>query len=461
MNIQLPALEFAVGKIQNNQEVKRKEFFNENHDSFDSVLKNTQKNKENYEAIQSKTSTSRNEKSTKSAHQEIKNEHVEDSQLQSVNEEQEIPTEDEIIEAWEEKTGMTKEQIQSVLEALGITVYDLFLTQNLQQFIQRIHSVEDPMELLSIPNVNQTYKDILSLFEELKESYPILQDIAENSELLKSTIVDSEEIMDLASPEENQLQEHEPQNMESVGNSAVLEKNSQLEDDFSHKDSEKQFQSENAPMIEIEKEKTPSADLLTDDELQEINNDIGVSSSEFTEYIEVSDNQVIIQHNTISEGKFIESTQHQLNSRPVDTEQLIKQMVDHIKVNIKEDSTEMNLQLKPDHLGNLSLKIVTERGIITAQFVAESQAVKEIIEANFNQLKDVLQEQGLLIENLEVSVKQDFQEQQSNFMERNSSKSSKRIREILSNLTEDSSENYNVEYNNPYIRSESEIDFSA
>ncbi|NLK98700.1 MAG: hypothetical protein GX272_11610 [Epulopiscium sp.] len=460
MNIQLPALEFAVGKIQNNQEVKRKEFFNENQDSFDSVLKNTQKSKENYEAVQSKTAISRNQKSNKSSHQEIKNEHAEDSQLQSVSEEQEIPNEDEIIEALEEKTGMTKEQIQSVLEALGITVYDLFLTQNLQQFIQQIHSVEDPMELLSIPNINQTYKDILSLFEELKESFPILQDIAENSELLKSTITDSEKIMDLASPDENQLQEHELQNMTSVGNSVALEKNSQLEDDFSQKNSEKQSQNENIPVVEIEKEETPSADLLTDDELQEIN-DIGVSSSEFTEYIEVSDSQVIIQHNAISEGQIIESTQSQLNSRPVDAEQLIKQMVDHIKVNIKEDSTEMNLQLKPDHLGNLSLKIVTERGIITAQFVAESQAVKEIIEANFNQLKDVLQEQGLLIENLEVSVKQDFQEQQSNFMERNSSKSSKRIREILSNLTEDSAENYNVEYNNPYRRSESEIDFSA
>lgn len=459
MNIQLSALNFAVGNMHNQQEVSRKA--NNDQHNFDSVLKNTQINQHNYEVVESKASISRNEKTNRNSFYEAKTTQAQNAKTPSINEEQDFPTEDEIIGALEEKSGISKEQIKSILDELGLTVYDLLLTQNLQQFIHHLHKVEDPMELLSIPNINQTYKDIISLLNELKESFPILQDMANNNELLKSVIVENEGMMQIDLPEDNLIQEHQTQNMASIGNNVALEKKSQLEDDFSQKNSDTQSQNKNAPLVEIEKEENISSEgLLREDELQE-SNDMGVNHSEFIEFAEVNDNQVIIQHNTITDNHIIESAQTQINSRPVNTEQLIKQMVEYIKVNIKEDSTEMNLQLKPDHLGNLSLKIVTERGIITAQFVAESQAVKEIIEANFNQLKDVLQEQGLLIENLEVSVKQDFQEQQSSFMERNTSKSSKRIKEILTNLTEDSPENYNVEYNNPYIRSESEIDFSA
>lgn len=458
MNIQLSALNFAVGNMHNQQEVSRKA--NNDQHNFDSVLKNTQINQHNYEVVESKASISRNEKTNRNSFYEAKTTQAQNAKTPSINEEQDFPTDDEMIETLEEKTGISKQQIKSILDELGLTVYDLFLTQNLQQFIQHLHNVEDPMELLSIPDIHQTYKDIISLLNELKESFPGLQDITENSELLKSVLAEKEEMVQIDLPEDNLIQGHETQNLTSIINNTSLEKASQLKDDFSQTNSDAQSHTKNTPLVEIEKDEKLSTDLLNNDELQESNN-LGVSNSEFTDNIEFNNNQAIIQHQTITGDQIIDSAQVQLNPRSVDTEQLIQQMVEHIKVNIKEDSTEMNLQLKPDHLGNLSLKIVTERGIITAQFVAESQVVKEIIEANFNQLKDVLQEQGFLIENLEVSVKQDSQGQQSNFMERDTSKSTKRIREILSTLTEDSVENYGVEYHNPYVRSESEIDFSA
>jgi len=467
MNIQLSTMEFSIGRAQINQNVSKRELFNENQESFGSVLKNTQNSKQNHDPVQSEVSISRNEKNIKTSLHEKHNDKVENSQAQYRNKEKEVPTEDEVIDALAEKTGMTEEEIESVLNELGITVFDLLLPQNLQQFLQHIYNVEDSMELLSIPNINQTYKDIMSLFQDLKESFPILQNIVGSNEILKSTTINNEEMMQIDLFMEKQTQEESAQNIPTTSNNVLLEKQSQFDTNFSQNNSDTQSQmlTDEITVIDIKKDEaisTNSSSTLSNDELEE-SDEIGAVNlnNEFVENIELNGNNIIVQQNIISDGRIIESTQAQINPHSVNTEQLINQMVEHIKVNITEDTTEMNLQLKPDHLGNLSLKLITERGIITAQFVAESQTVKEIIEANFNQLKDVLQEQGFLIQNLEVSVKQEFQDQGSNFMERNTSKSTKRIREILSDLSEDSVENYNAEYNNPYRRSDSEIDFSA
>ncbi|MDK2787149.1 MAG: flagellar hook-length control protein FliK [Epulopiscium sp.] len=467
MNIQLSTMEFSIGRAQINQNVSKRELFNENQESFGSVLKNTQNSKQNHDSVQSEVSISPNEKNIKTSLHEKHNDKVENSQAQYTNKEKEVPTEDEVIDALAEKTGMTEEEIESVLNELGITVFDLLLPQNLQQFLQHIYNVEDSMELLSIPNINQTYKDIMSLFQDLKESFPILQNIVGSNEILKSTTINNEEMMQIDLFMEKQTQEESAQNIPTTSNNVLLEKQSQFDTNFSQNNSDTQSQmlTDEITVIDIKKDEaisTNSSSTLSNDELEE-SDEIGAVNlnNEFVENIELNGNNIIVQQNIISDGRIIESTQAQINPHSVNTEQLINQMVEHIKVNITEDTTEMNLQLKPDHLGNLSLKIITERGIITAQFVAESQTVKEIIEANFNQLKDVLQEQGFLIQNLEVSVKQEFQDQGSNFMERNTSKSAKRIREILSDLSDDSVENYNAEYNNPYRRSDSEIDFSA
>jgi len=67
----------------------------------------------------------------------------------------------------------------------------------------------------------------------------------------------------------------------------------------------------------------------------------------------------------------------------------------------------MVITLKPETLGKLTLKVVTENGIVIAKFAAESQQVKEIIEANMQQLKDSLQNQGLSIQGFSVSVGQE------------------------------------------------------
>ncbi|HHV99002.1 MAG TPA: flagellar hook-length control protein FliK [Clostridiaceae bacterium] len=87
--------------------------------------------------------------------------------------------------------------------------------------------------------------------------------------------------------------------------------------------------------------------------------------------------------------------------------EIIRQVVDKAKVILDGDKSEMILSLKPESLGKLSLKVVTENGIVIAKFVAENDQVKQILEANMHLLKENLESQGLNVQSFSVSVRQD------------------------------------------------------
>ena len=89
------------------------------------------------------------------------------------------------------------------------------------------------------------------------------------------------------------------------------------------------------------------------------------------------------------------------------------QIIEKAETMLREDKTEMILQLKPESLGKISLKIIHERGEIIARFVAESEQVKAVLEGNMQLLKDSLQKSGVAVQSLEVSVGQQGEQQKS------------------------------------------------
>lgn len=86
---------------------------------------------------------------------------------------------------------------------------------------------------------------------------------------------------------------------------------------------------------------------------------------------------------------------------------VIKQISEKVDINLFEDKSEMIIKLKPDNLGKVTVEIAVENGNITAKFLAESRKVKEILEANMQDLKDHLAKQGMVVQDLSVSVGND------------------------------------------------------
>ncbi len=86
---------------------------------------------------------------------------------------------------------------------------------------------------------------------------------------------------------------------------------------------------------------------------------------------------------------------------------VISQIVKKAEIIAGDLRQEMRIQLEPENLGKLTLKVSVEKGLVTAKFVAESYEVKQAIESGFKELKDMLLEKGLAVQNLSVSVGQE------------------------------------------------------
>ena len=89
---------------------------------------------------------------------------------------------------------------------------------------------------------------------------------------------------------------------------------------------------------------------------------------------------------------------------PVSRNEIINQVIEKAKITLTGEKSEMVVDLKPDSLGKIAMKIVTEHGIVSAKFVTENQQVKQILESNMQFLKDTLEKQGLTVQGFTVSV---------------------------------------------------------
>jgi hypothetical protein len=119
------------------------------------------------------------------------------------------------------------------------------------------------------------------------------------------------------------------------------------------------------------------------------------------------DNITLPELNQRQVTNLISPTKENDGELPVSKSELFTQIVEKAKVMVSQGNSEMEISLKPDNLGKLQLKISLENHLVTAKFVAESDQVKQILESNLVQLRNSLQEQGIQVENLMVSVGQD------------------------------------------------------
>lgn len=149
---------------------------------------------------------------------------------------------------------------------------------------------------------------------------------------------------------------------------------------------------------------------------------------------------------------------------PVSAREILNQIVEKAEAVITGDKSEMVMDLKPDHLGKLSLKLVTENGIVMANFVADSQQVKEVLEANMQLLKSALEKQGFIVQGFNVSVGSDSQKglEKRSFAGERTTVHSVRNRTYSGLTAGNGLVMTNIPENlNPYMRSDSSIDLTA
>ena len=67
----------------------------------------------------------------------------------------------------------------------------------------------------------------------------------------------------------------------------------------------------------------------------------------------------------------------------------MRQIMDYMKVSVKADSSELEMQLHPQSLGTLHIQMASRNGVVTANINAQNETVKAALQSQKVQLKEL------------------------------------------------------------------------
>ena len=84
------------------------------------------------------------------------------------------------------------------------------------------------------------------------------------------------------------------------------------------------------------------------------------------------------------------------------TEELGEVFKNSLRMTTNGESTQIKVNISPDHLGHLDIRLTETNGKIAAQIFTSSIAAKDALDLQLNQLRQTLIQQGLTVEKIEV-----------------------------------------------------------
>lgn len=306
----------------------------------------------------------------------------------------------------EEMIGASPQEIEETMQALGIEPSDL-LQGNLSELILGLTGEEQigmvmNEDLLGL--VQETNQAAALLFKEMEEltgmSVDELTDMLKQYEETVTTAEADPSVLpvDVAKPEDNQRADIKPEEipLQQKENVTVVSEEKAEENIVSFKDYSDTKKETDTPVTdttqtqtEVQTSQTPKKDGEETDRQQSFQQQ--GQQSEFSSGLNQEEIKATAQQEPVSYSD-------------VDTQSIMKQIADYVKVQKNQDMTEMEMQLHPASLGTIKISLTTRGGNVTAQFTAQNETVKQALEAQVTQLRTNLEEQGVKIDAIEVSV---------------------------------------------------------
>lgn len=309
-------------------------------------------------------------------------------------------TGEELVEKVAEELGVTEEEVIAAMEALGLTMTDLLNVDNMTQLVLAIEG-EDMLSLMTDEGLYNSLQNILSMVsqatnqlqEELgitpEELAAMLEEATAKEELPK----DKQEL-----PAQDGVKEQIPEGEEDY--TVTVERNGETVKVSVEVDGNSESKSE-----EVTSLKTQPAEEQQTSGKEEGSKKDGASHREHTQ--ESTQGNLLLENllnrsNAVKTDMAFENVMTQQNTEQ--TQNIMNQIMDYMRIQVRSDMTQMELQLNPASLGTVNINITSKAGVITAQFLTQNETVKAAIESQIVQLKNSFEEQGIKVESVEVAV---------------------------------------------------------
>lgn len=330
---------------------------------------------------------------------------------EEVTEEQIAAMSDEVVcqikEMLMEQYDISEEELNVTMDSLEMTDDNLLNVADLTKIVMKLENVENQADLLTNPDFAKNLKDIISKTEAIKES-------VKPEDFNIQATVDEETEVDVNSETVSIVDD--AVDAEMVGKSS--------EDEAVKTDLDNATDEVNVAEQTVEESYTTNDDDSLND-LHKNEDDKKMTTDENS-----TNENVAVQPQD-----FAKKLTEDLSAKVGETKanDIVRQVVEQTQLHVKQGTTSLEMQLYPEHLGKVLVQVVSRDGSITAQITAESEAAKNALESQLTLLKDNLNNQGVKVENVEVTIashafEQNMQGESNGNGEQNSSHSKKNRR---------------------------------
>lgn len=322
----------------------------------------------------------------------------------------------QIVEKVTDDLDISEDELNNAMQLLGLTAMDLLNPANLAAlYCEVTGNASDPQALVLNADFTALFNDVSQVASENDAQLDLLSQLtaSDDGEILDADIVSSADTTDtnestgsVNTPEKTVDSSYDDtaasgQNINDTADEAVKVYDGSTQDS-SYKNSDEGTSSGetgNGITSDENTEKTQSksqVDSSFDDSGERVlHHDDGAHSDNSVLHASVSEQ---LNTDTLFEMSQSQSRLH------VDTTDIIRQIVDSMSISNTTEESAINLQLTPESLGRMYINVSQKNSEISARIAVSNEAVKEALQTQMVNLKEALNNSGIRVNEVEITV---------------------------------------------------------
>ena len=327
--------------------------------------------------------------------------------------------EESVRDVIKEELQVTDEQITEAMETLGLTVADLMNPQQLAALAAELTGTEDMGALLCNEAFMNVMQSVGTLTEDLLQELGVTaEELTQLLEDVGQTDMDADLIQTVQTADAGETDAADAQKFSTDTADGIRDTAEQPQ--MAVQAAETETRTEETKDITLEETDTQGETASAGAE-EETTADTAAGTDK--EQAQTGSNSNSGQQNVASQahahagvdvhtGPTLTETVAMLGANSVgeyaaqvDIADVVRQIVTYTRVNYTANQeTTMEMQLNPEHLGKIYLEITSKDGTVSAHLTAQNEVVKEALESQIADLKQNLNQAGVKVDAVEVTV---------------------------------------------------------
>ena len=330
----------------------------------------------------------------------------------------------QIVDKIKSEFEVTDEEIEEAMEVLGLTIADFTKPAELRNLLMELTGTTDSIELLTNVELYDSVKEVTdfasNLFTEVAKDFSLsTEQLTEmiNTESFEEAL--NEVNVSVKTNEAEAEVEAEAEivsevTVDKTTDAALAFENSDkananetkpVESNNSNESEEVPIDTEKKAPDKIEKPESFTQSNLMNDEAMNVRSENRKNfnfDNSNNQDLSLGQTGTVTNQTVNTVGDIVETVTSYTTG--TDTDNIMRQVTDYVKVHISEDVTKMEIELHPASLGTVNMQINSQNGQITAHLTVQNELVKSVLETQMIKLQETFDEQGTKVSAIEVTV---------------------------------------------------------